>query len=174
MPDGSAYAPPFCAEERRDDEYEGREQDEGLQTVGPHDGAYAALTRIEPDEQQDDDGREPEGNADSIEDEPLEHQTDQIEACGSTQQFGQEEEGGTRAIGRQSETTVQIGVDGREAQPVIDGQQHEGHQHIAWDEAETHLQIGHIGGLNHKVTPLSEAPNMPKATAHQGERRPPE
>ena len=44
---------------------------------------------------------------------------------------------------------AQVGVDAGEVEPIVERQQQEGHHDVADDEAETHLQIGHLGRLHH-------------------------
>ena len=82
-----------------DDEHQSCQQDNGLQTIAPHDGLDAAVARVESNENQDDESVEPEGNVIRVENQVLQNDADKIQTDTGTQQLAQEEEGGSRLVG---------------------------------------------------------------------------
>ena len=63
--------------------------------------------------------------------------------------FGDEEEPGTRTVGRHAETVLQIFVDGYQVHFVEQRYQQIGYDELSGNEAQHHLQIAEAAGGNH-------------------------
>ena len=120
-----------------------------LQRVGPHDGAYAAAVRVEPDEAHGGCRRRCKGYAVGVEDEFLQDETHQIEPQRGAQQLGYEEERSSRAVGLASQPVAEVGVDGSQVEPVIEREQHVGNDDVAREETHARLQVGHVDASHH-------------------------
>lgn len=79
-----------------------------------------------------------------IEDEMLKDEADDIEPHRGTDELGEDEERRAGLITAVTKTLTEITVDRGEVQLVIDRQQEESDREIARDEAEAHLEVGHI------------------------------
>lgn len=132
-----------AADDGDDDAGEGEKQAERLEGISADDGCHACLTGVEPYQQQDGDDDDGEGYAAGRTDEGEDDDADDIEAGGSPGELAEEEEEGSHAVGALAEPTGQIAVDAGEAKAIIDGEEHEGHDEIAGNEAHAHLQIAH-------------------------------
>ena len=66
-----------------------------------------------------------------------------------TEHFGDEEEPGTRTVGRHAETVLQIFVDGYQVHFVEQRYQQIGYDELSGNEAQHHLQITEAAGGNH-------------------------
>ena len=84
-----------------------------------------------------------------IEDEVLKDEADNIEPHRGTDEFGKDEERRAGLITAVTKTLTEITVDRGEVQLVINRQQEESDRKIARDEAEAHLEVGHIALENH-------------------------
>lgn len=104
---------------------------------------------IQPDEHDRPGSGDDERNAVSVEDEMLEDETDEVEPQGSSQQFRQEEEGGSRAVGMTSEPFSQIGVDGSQVKPIVERQQQVCDDQVTEKEPHAHLQVSHVDAGDH-------------------------
>lgn len=84
-----------------------------------------------------------------IENEMLKDEADDIEPHRGTDELGEDEERRAGLITAVTKTLTEITVDRGEVQLVIDRQQEESDRKIAWDEAEAHLEVGHIALKDH-------------------------
>ena len=84
-----------------------------------------------------------------IEDEMLKDEADDIEPHRGTDELGKDEERRAGLITAVTKTLTEITVDRGEVQLVIDRQQEESDREIARDEAEAHLEVGHIALEDH-------------------------
>lgn len=127
-----------------EDEAEGSYEAERLQRIREDDGADAATARVQPDEQLQEADRCEEGHVKLFEHVRLENHADKELFCRRPCHARQEEERCACLVGPASETAVQIGVNGRQFQAVVEWQQHEGDYQIAEEETERHLHVCHV------------------------------
>ena len=155
-----------------DDEHQCREQHHGLQAVAPHDGADAAVARIEPYQQQHDEHRKAEAHAIRAEDHLLQDEAHEVETDAGTDELAHEEERSTRSVAGQPEATVQIGIDAGQVEPIVHRQQDKGHSGIAQYEAHARLQVGHLRD-GHHARHADERHSAHAGTYHAEGHRPP-
>ena len=131
----------------------GREHARGLERVGPDKRLDAATTGVEPDEHRHSHHREGEDKFGGTGHNGREHlrddEADHVEPDGGSRHLRQQKERSPRLVGPLSEPSLQKRVDGREVPLVIDGQQEESYGHIAENEAQAGLHVGHVGVQNH-------------------------
>lgn len=137
------------AHRRHDDEHEGSEHAGGLERVRPHEGLHSGTARVEPDEQYHHHYRTRKRHMPGIEHEMLEDEANHIEPHRCANEFGDNEERRTGLVAASAEALAQITVYGGEVQLVIYGQEDKCHGEIARDEAQAHLQVGHIALEHH-------------------------
>ena len=171
-------AEPVGDEDDREDE--AAHQADGLERVGPDERLHAALLRIEPDEGHRDQRVGPQRQAVVVEDQQLEHRTDNVDAQGGAQHLRDEEEPGARAVRMDAEAVVEVLVERDDPQPVKGRDEQEGHDKLPDGEARNHLHVGErIGGhrtgdrdeghARHGGADHGEGRHVPRGAAPAGE-----
>ncbi len=107
------------------------------------------MESVQPDQCHRDGHVQQERQSERFEYQQLQRQAYQEQADGSTEHFGDEEEPGTRAVGRDAETVFQIFVDGYQVHFVKQRYQQIGYDELSGNEAQHHLQIAEVAGGNH-------------------------
>lgn len=124
-----------------------RSKAECLQGIGPHNGLYAALTGVAPNEQQHHASRNGKRHkalaCQGFHHKGCDDAAHQKQARRAAREFAEQEKQRARAACVRPEALAQVGVDARQSQLIIKRQQHQRNDDIAHDKAEAHLQIGH-------------------------------
>ena len=122
----------------------GGEHGRRLERVGDYQSAYAAAAGIEPYQQHERGHGQEEGYAVFVEHETLQDDARDVEFQRRSGKLRQQEEGRARLVGTPPYPRGEQRVDRRGGHTVIKGQQDEGYDEVADDEAEAGLQVGHV------------------------------
>lgn len=159
--------------DKDDAEHDTPHQTTRMQNIRPDDRTDTAPPGIEPDQSDQESRIDRERHAERVEHQHLQHGADDVnfQCCG--EHFGYEKEPGPRKVGRHTETSIEIFVQGNDLQPVEKRNQHEGDHHLPDGKAQHHLQVGKRIGRNRprhdtKVMPDIAAPTIARAATYQG------
>ena len=119
-----------------------------MQNIRPDDRTDTAPPGIEPDQSDQESRIDCERHAERVEHQHLQHGADDINFQCRGEHFGYEKEPGPRKVGRHTETSVEIFVQGDYLQPVEKRNQHEGDHHLPDGKTQHHLQVGERIGRN--------------------------
>lgn len=112
-----------------------------LQRIGPDDGFHAALVGVHQDHAKDHHGAEPERHPEAVEYYCLQDIHHQVQARRRADQPRQDKKPGTALVGPFAEAHVEIGINRRQLQPVIQRQQDVRDGNVADDVADQNLSV---------------------------------
>ena len=132
-----------------------KDEEGGLQGIGPYNGLDATGKSVEEDDGDEDHRGDPEGDAPGGEDKLVEHVDHEVHAEGGAEEARDDEEEGARALAAEAEALLEVGIDGGEVETVVERQEDEGYSGIAEDIAEDHGEIEplvgqHVAGDGHE------------------------
>lgn len=159
--------------DKDDAEHDTPHQTTRMQNIRPDDRTDTAPPGIEPDQSDQESRIDCERHAERVEHQHLQHGADDINFQCRGEHFGYEKEPGPRKVGRHTETSVEIFVQGDYLQPVEKRNQHEGDHHLPDGKTQHHLQEENESaatdpGTDTKVMPDIAAPTIAKAATYQG------
>jgi hypothetical protein len=131
-----------------EDEDECKEEAESLQGICPNEGADAASTGVEPDEEKSREDYEGVRDADGVSEAVLEYAANDVELGCCAEKLAEDEERGSSLVAADAEAVKEVSVDGSKTQPIIEGQKDESDNGIANDEAHAHLEVSHLSCHN--------------------------
>lgn len=134
--------------DKDDAEHDTPHQTTRMQNIRPDDRTDTAPPGIEPDQSDQESRIDCERHAERVEHQHLQHGADDINFQCRGEHFGYEKEPGPRKVGRHTETSVEIFVQGDYLQPVEKRNQHEGDHHLPDGKTQHHLQVGERIGRN--------------------------
>ena len=120
-----------------------KKEHEGLEHIGVEQSGLSRTLGVCPYQQKTDGSGEREGNAERSRHKGVQHEGGQIKTCRCAREFAQKKKEGTGAVGGESESLPEIGIDAGEIQTIVERKKEKGHGHIAQNVTHTHLQIGH-------------------------------
>ena len=138
-----------CLRRAEDDQQQRGQNAKRLKRIGPHKCADAAPSGVEPDEKDERRHRHGKRHMIGVEDKTLKDHTDDIELHGRSRHLADEKKRRAGGVAPCAQPPLQIGVDTRQPEMVVNRQQHEGNSKVTEDITHAHLQVGHLHAEHH-------------------------